>query len=75
MFKIQQILRSETSVFDEWRKYKIRLSIYVYIRIKGAGHGKVNKTDREWQRELSPEEYRITRQRALNQHLRAILEY
>ena len=37
--------------------------------------GKVNKTDREWQRELSPEEYRITRQRALNQHLRAILEY
>ncbi|OOW42452.1 peptide-methionine (R)-S-oxide reductase, partial [Acinetobacter baumannii] len=22
--------------------------------------GKVNKTDREWQRELSPEEYRIT---------------
>ena len=32
--------------------------------------GKVNKTDREWQRELSPEEYRITRQRALNQHLR-----
>ncbi len=49
--------------FDEWRKYKIRLSIYVYIRIKGAGHGKVNKTDREWQRELSPEEYRITRQK------------
>ena len=32
--------------------------------------GKVNKTDREWQRELSPEEYRITRQRALNQLLR-----
>ena len=26
--------------------------------------GKVNKTDREWQRELSPEEYRITRQKA-----------
>lgn len=25
--------------------------------------GKVNKTDREWQRELSPEEYRITRQK------------
>ncbi|KAA8735441.1 peptide-methionine (R)-S-oxide reductase MsrB [Acinetobacter qingfengensis] len=23
--------------------------------------GKVNKTDREWQRELSPDEYRITR--------------
>lgn len=32
--------------------------------------GKVNKTDREWQRELSPEEYRITRQKALNLHLR-----
>lgn len=25
--------------------------------------GKVNKTDREWQRELSPEEYRITRKK------------
>lgn len=25
--------------------------------------GKVNKTDREWQRELSPEEFRITRQK------------
>ncbi|TXJ08093.1 MAG: peptide-methionine (R)-S-oxide reductase MsrB [Acinetobacter sp.] len=25
--------------------------------------GKVNKTEREWQRELSPEEYRITRQK------------
>lgn len=25
--------------------------------------GKLNKTDREWQRELSPEEYRITRQK------------
>ncbi len=25
--------------------------------------GKVNKTDREWQRELSAEEYRITRQK------------
>ncbi|WAU74686.1 MULTISPECIES: peptide-methionine (R)-S-oxide reductase MsrB [unclassified Acinetobacter] len=25
--------------------------------------GKVNKTDREWQRELSSEEYRITRQK------------
>ena len=25
--------------------------------------GKVNKTDREWQRELSQEEYRITRQK------------
>lgn len=25
--------------------------------------GKVNKTDREWQRELNPEEYRITRQK------------
>ena len=23
--------------------------------------GKLNKTDREWQRELSPEEFRITR--------------
>ncbi|ENV76045.1 MAG TPA: peptide-methionine (R)-S-oxide reductase [Acinetobacter ursingii] len=25
--------------------------------------GKLNKTEREWQRELSPEEYRITRQK------------
>ena len=25
--------------------------------------GKLNKTDREWQRELSPEEFRITRQK------------
>ena len=25
--------------------------------------GKVNKTEREWQRELSPEEFRITRQK------------
>lgn len=25
--------------------------------------GKVNKTEREWQRELSPEEYRVTRQK------------
>ena len=25
--------------------------------------GKVNKTERQWQRELSPEEYRITRQK------------
>ena len=25
--------------------------------------GKLNKTPREWQRELSPEEYRITRQK------------
>ncbi|ESK40097.1 peptide-methionine (R)-S-oxide reductase MsrB [Acinetobacter nectaris] len=25
--------------------------------------GKVNKTDREWKRELSPEEYRITREK------------
>lgn len=25
--------------------------------------GKLNKTDREWQRELSPEEYRVTRQK------------
>lgn len=25
--------------------------------------GKVNKTDREWQRELSPDEFRITRQK------------
>jgi len=25
--------------------------------------GKVNKTDREWQRELSPEEFRITREK------------
>ncbi len=25
--------------------------------------GKVNKTDREWQRELSAEEFRITRQK------------
>lgn len=25
--------------------------------------GKLNKSDREWQRELSPEEYRITRQK------------
>jgi peptide methionine sulfoxide reductase MsrB len=25
--------------------------------------GKLNKTDREWQRELSPDEFRITRQK------------
>ncbi len=25
--------------------------------------GKLNKTDREWQRELSPEEFKITRQK------------
>ena len=25
--------------------------------------GKLNKTDREWQRELSPEEFRITREK------------
>ena len=25
--------------------------------------GKLNKTEREWQRELSPEEYRVTRQK------------
>ena len=30
--------------------------------------GKLNKTDREWQRELSPEEFRITREKELNRH-------
>ena len=32
--------------------------------------GKLNKTDREWQRELSPEEFRIARQKVLNLRLR-----
>ena len=29
--------------------------------------GKINKSDREWQRELSPEEFRITRQKGTEQ--------
>jgi Conserved domain frequently associated with peptide methionine sulfoxide reductase len=29
--------------------------------------GKLNKTEREWQRELSPEEFRITRQKGTEQ--------
>ena len=29
--------------------------------------GKINKSDREWQRELSPEEFRITRQKGTKQ--------
>jgi len=31
--------------------------------------GKLSKSDREWQRELSPEEFRITRQKGRSQHL------
>ena len=32
--------------------------------------GKLNKTDREWQRELSPDEFRITRQKGTEPVLR-----
>ncbi len=31
--------------------------------------GKLNKTDREWQRELSPDEFRITRHAVVRHYL------